>query len=239
MRFILTGLFSFSMLLAIPQEAVPTPTVDQIMEKSLAAAGGREAMKTMTSLVGTANLEIVSMGVNAPFELYAKAPDRRVTITVVEGYGEIKRGYDGKIGWSSEPQNGLVDLAGEELAAEKREAVFFGELRWKELYPNAEVVGKGKVGGRDCWIVKLTPAEGRPVMQYFDAETFRTAKIVTATSSGETQAELSDFRDIGNGVKMFYTMKLTTPSVGDLVVRFKEWRPNIEIDDAKFAKPRQ
>ncbi|HUI54427.1 MAG TPA: hypothetical protein VLY04_05625 [Bryobacteraceae bacterium] len=237
MRYFLIGCFSFSLALAFGQETVSAPPVDQIIEKSIAAAGGRDAMMKMTSLVGIGSLEIVAMGANASFEVYMKAPNKRLTVTVVEGYGEIKRGYDGKAGWNSEPQNGLVDLAGEELAALKREAVFNGELHWKELYPKAEVTGKGKVGTRDCWIVKLTPAEGPPVTHYYDAETFQGAKVISATAQGEIPVELSDYRDIGNGVKSPYTMKITQPGIGELIIRFKEFRPNAQIDDAKFAKP--
>jgi len=238
MRYVLIGCFSFSLALAFGQEAVPAPSVDQIMEKSIAASGGREAMMRMSSMVGIGSLEIVAMGATASFELYMKAPDKRLTVATVDGYGEVKRGYDGKIGWNSEPQNGLVELAGEELATTKRDAIFNGELRWKELYPKAEVAGKGKVGARDCWIVKLTPAEGRPLTQYYDAETFQLAKVISPTPAGDVPVELSDYRDIGNGVKTAYTLKITQPEIGDLVVRFKEMKPNAEIDDAKFAKPK-
>jgi hypothetical protein len=238
MRSVLIGCISLSAL-AFAQEKPSTPTVDQIMEKSIAATGGREAMKKMSSLVGLGSMDIVAMGATASFAVYTKAPDKRLTVTVVDGYGDISRGYDGKTGWNSEPQNGLVDVAGEELAVLKREAVFNGDLRWKELYPKAEVTGKGKVGERDCWIVKMTPADGRPETRYYDAETYLVAKGVSNTDAGEVQVELSDYRDIGNGVKNPYMMKLTVPAIGDLVIKFKEWKPNAEIDDARFSKPQK
>ncbi len=236
MKSVLIGCFSLCAL-AFGQEAVSTPTVDQIMEKSIAAGGGREAIQKMTSMAGTGTLEIVSMGVTASFEMYGKAPDKRMTVTSVEGYGDVRRGYDGKVGWSSEPQNGLVELTGDELAAAKLEAAFHGELRWKELYPKAEVTGKAKAGGRDCWLVKLTPAEGRPSTNCYDTETFLLAKADTTTAAGDVQSELSDYRDLGNGVKAPHTIKLMMPNIGEMVVRLKEIKANVEIDDAKFAKP--
>ncbi|HEV2444390.1 MAG TPA: hypothetical protein VGS58_00650, partial [Candidatus Sulfopaludibacter sp.] len=128
--------------------------------------------------------------------------------------------------------------AGDDLAGAKREAVFNGDLRWKELYPKAEVTGQGKVGERNCWIVKLTPSEGRPVTRYYDTETFSLAKVISTNNAGETDAEMSDYRDIGNGVKSPYTMKLTIPNVGDLLLHFKEIKPDVAIDDGKFAKPK-
>ncbi len=216
-------------------------TPDEIMEKSIQATGGREALMKMTSLVATGTMDIVSMGGKAATEAYAKAPDKRMTVTKVEGYGEIKEGFDGKSAWSLEPQRGLVELSGAALAAARRDAQFNGELRWKELYPKAEVTGKEKVGDRDCWVLKLTPAEGTPVMRYYDAQTFLMAKAIVTTDTPQGPAdvpvEFSDWRDIGNGVKGPYTLKVTLPGIGELITKYTDVKYNVEIDDARFAKP--
>ena len=218
-----------------------TITPDEIMEKSIQATGGREAMMKMTSTVLTGTMDIVAMGGKATTEVYAKAPDKHLTVTKVEGYGEIKQGYDGKTAWSMEPQRGLVDLSGAELAQARLDAQFNGELRWKELYPKAEVTGKEKVGERECWVLKLTPAEGPPVVRYYDAETLLMSKVVVTANAPqgpvEIPVEFSDWRDIGNGVKGPYTMKVTLPGVGELITKFTDVKINVEIDDAKFAKP--
>ena len=230
-------------LAAFGQEAAkPTLTAEDIIEKSIQANGGREAMMKMTSLVAKGTMEIVSMGGTAATEMYAKAPDKRYNITNVEGYGEVKQGYDGKAAWSAEPQNGLVDVTGDQLAGTRREAQFNGELRWKDLYKSASVAGMEKVGTRDCWLVKLTPAEGKPVSRYYDADTFLLAKVVSTSETAQGPAEitvvLSDYRDIGNGVKEPHTITITVPGIGDLIMRYKEYQYNVEIDDAKFAKPK-
>lgn len=216
-------------------------TADEIMEKAIQATGGRGALSKMTSLVGTGSMEIVAMGGKATTEMYAKAPDKRLTVTKVEGYGDIMEGYDGKIAWSQEPQNGLVELSGERLANAKRDSQFNGELKWKELYPKAEVTGKEQVAGRDCWVLKLTPADGKPVVRYYDAETFLMAKVIVTTETPQGPAdipvEFSDWRDLGNGVKGPFTMKVTLPGIGELITKYAEMKYNVEIDDAKFAKP--
>ena len=230
-------------LAAYGQEAAKgSLTAEEIIEKSIQATGGREAAAKVTSLVAKGSMEIVAMGGTASTEIYTKAPDKRVSITVVEGYGDVKQGYDGKNAWSAEPQNGVVDVTGDSLAAARREAQFNGELRWKELYPKAEVTGKEKVGDHDCWIVKLTPSAGKPVIRSYDAESFLLTKVLTTTDSPQGAAEVtvvvSDWKDIGNGMKMPYTMKITLPGIGDLITRYKEYLYNVEIDDAKFAKPK-
>lgn len=230
--------------LAAYAQTAPKPaiTVDELMEKSIAASGGREAMLKMTSLVATGSMEIVAMGATASVERYQKAPDKSFNLTNVEGYGEVKQGFDGKVAWSSEPQNGLVEMTGDMAAAAKRDAQFHGELHWKELYPKTEITGKEKVGERDCYVVKLTPTEGKPLTRWYDAETFLVAKVLTVADSpqgsAEIAVELSDYKDAGNGVKVPYTMKMTMPGIGDLVTHYKEFKFNVDIDDAKFAKPK-
>jgi hypothetical protein len=230
-------------LAATAQEAPkPSLTAEDIIEKSIQATGGREAMLKMNSLSAKGTMEIVAMGGSAATEMYAKAPDRRLSVTNVEGYGEVKQGFDGKIAWSAEPQNGLVELSGDQLAGTRREAQFNGDLRWKELYKSAAVAGKEKVGDRECWLVRLTPAEGKPVSRYYDAETFLLSKIVSTSDTPQGPAEVSvilaDWRDIGNGIKEPHTLTITLPGIGDLITRYKQYEYNIDLDDAKFAKPK-
>ena len=243
MRFALMAVTLLWPLASSAQEAAkPAITIDELMEKSIKAAGGREAALKVTSLAASGSIEIVAMGASASTEMLAKAPNKRLTVTVVDGYGEIKEGFDGTAGWATEPQNGLVDLTGDRLASAKREAVFNGDLNWKEIYPKSEVTGKEKVGERDCWVVKMRPADGKPATRYYDAETFLLVKAVitadTPQGPADVAVELSDYKDIGVGLKLPHTMKINMPGIGDLITRYKEYKVNPEIDDAKFAKPK-
>ena len=237
-------LIAGSLLLAASvfgQEAAkPALTLDQIMEKSIEASGGKAAFEKMTSTVATGTIEITAMGITAANKTCAKAPDKHLSVTTLDGYGEVREGFDGKIAWKQDPQSGLSVIDGEALGQAQRDGAFYGALRWKELYPKSEVAGKDKAQGRDCWMVKLVPASGRPVMRCFDAETFLMTKAVNPGPDGaDIPVELSDYKDIGNGVKMAHTVKLTVPQLGDMVIRFAEVKTNVEIDDAKFAKPKE
>jgi hypothetical protein len=228
--------------LSAQDAAKPAITADEVIEKSIAATGGREAMSKMKSLTAKGTMEIVAMGATAVAELYAKAPDKRVSIINVDGYGEIRNGYDGKIAWNMEPQNGLAEMKGEMAAATKRESQFHGDLKWKDLYSKGEVTGKEKVGEKDCWVVKLTPNEGKPVTRYYEVESGlmvkSTATVVSPEGEAEVAVEFSDYGDMGNGVKMPKTMKITMPGIGDLITKYKEVAFDVEIDDAKFAMPK-
>lgn len=223
------------------QAPAPPPTVEQIMNKSIEALGGRAAIESLTSVVMTGTTEVVAYNSSGNTTTYAQAPDKFATTTDFEGYGTVGHGYDGKTAWRADPQQGNTDLTGNRLADARIEATFGGALRWKDLYPKAEVTGTDKVEGRDCWVVKLTPAQGDPVTRYYDAQTFLPAKLVTTGDTpqgpGQISVEFSDYRDIGNGVKLPYTLKLNVPGVGDLVTTYQTIKYNVPIDASKFAKP--
>ncbi|HOL72173.1 MAG TPA: hypothetical protein PLA43_01740 [Bryobacteraceae bacterium] len=235
----------------------PTPlTAEQILEKSIEASGGRKAMEELTSTVAKGILEIIAphhdhddAGGLVPheepakmlgtMELYAKAPNKRLVITNIEGVGEIRQGFDGRVGWNQTPE-GITEITGEALENMRREAVFNGALKWREMYPKAELKGKEKIGGRDTYAILLTPKSGRPLIQYIDTETFlmagQSGTVDTEQGPVAVRTEMSDYRDIGNGVKVPFRLKQVM-TLGHFVITMTEVKANVPIDDAKFAKP--
>jgi len=215
-------------------------TADEIIEKSIEFSGGRAAVDRVTSTVskGIATIEFAG-GVTAGVETYAKAPDKFLMIMTLGEMGQVRQGYDGKVAWSEDPQFGLRELEGEQAAQIKRQAVFHSALRWKEMFPKAEVRGKEKIGDREVWAVVLTPTEGKPVTQFFDASDFSLVRQVMKQPSDQGEIEitvdLSDYREV-DGVKAPFLMKQTLP-MGEISIALTEMKHNVEIDDAKFAKP--
>lgn len=223
------------------QAPAQAPTVEQIINKSIDALGGRAALQSLTSVVMTGTTEVVAYNLSGDTTTYAQSPNKFATLTDFEGYGTVGHGYDGKTGWRADPQQGNTDLTGSQLASARLEAQFEGILHWNDLYPKSEVTGTDKVEGHDCWVVKMTPAEGSPVTRYFDTQSYLLDKIVTTGDTpqgpGQITVEFSDYRDIGDGVKLPYTLKLTVPGVGDLITTYQTIKYNVPIDAAKFAKP--
>ncbi len=234
----------------------PPLTAEQIIEKSIEASGGRKAMEQLTSTMAKGTLEIVAPGddhdhaaefvphpeppkMHSTMEFYAKAPNKRLIVTNIDGFGEIRQGFDGSVGWNQTPQ-GITEITGEALEGIRREAVFNGALKWREMYPKAELKGKEKVGGRDAYVILLTPASGKPVTHYVDAETFlmvgQSGTVDTPQGTLDIRTEMSDYRDIGNGVKAPFQLRQTM-AVGQVHITMTEMKGNVAIEDSKFAKP--
>ena len=224
-----------------PEAAKPDklPTVDQIIEKSINATGGKAAIEKITSRVTKGTIEISAMGLKGSTESYTKAPNKTLNSITIEGIGQFKQGYDGKTAWADDPVQGLRELTGAELALVKRDSEIMGELKFKQLYPKSVVKGITKVGSRDAYIVEATPTEGSPETFYFDTETGlllrRDFVLESAQGTFATETYLEDYKKV-DGVMVPHTVRQTN-QVTSFTIKITEVAHNVPIDDAKFVKP--
>ncbi|MGB9611938.1 MAG: hypothetical protein ACPL7M_13290 [Bryobacteraceae bacterium] len=220
--------------------AQDAPSVDELVEKHIAAVGGREALSKVSSLVMTGSFELPAMGASGTITVYQKAPNKRLSVINIDGFGEVFQGFDGERGFSISPM-GSIDMSGPMLEDARRDATMHAELHLKELYPKIEVKGKGKAGDREAWIVVMTPEKGNPVTAYFDAETFLMLKTsgvrVTDQGEAEIESEFGDFREVpGTGIKAPHLIRQKLP-VGEIILKITDIKANVDIPDSKFAKP--
>src|SRR5215475_11818691 len=198
------------------------PTVDQILDKYVQAIGGEAAFGKLTTRVAKGTIEEEVSGVTGSFVVYAQAPNKLALIgraQTKEGFGfDISHGFDGVVGWSVNKAvmgPGFRELSGKELAAEKRDAEFYSEVRLKELYPRMTLRGKMKVGVREAYVIEAKPAEGNPEKWYFDTQT----GLLVRTDSVRERAEgvripcatyLKDYREV-DGIKLPFTIRQFFP----------------------------
>jgi len=231
-------------LLALPgQEKLQRPALstEEILEKSVAATGGREAYAQLASTFAKGVIEFIGQHLHGAIELYAKAPNKRLLVTDLEHIGRMRQGFDGKVAWIEDPIGGLRRLEGRDLERVRLEAEFHRTLKWRELYSAIEPAGEEQVGGRRAYVLRLTPKGGKPALHYYDAETFLLVRqdLVQDTPQGPVfvRAYLSDYRDVG-GVKTPFRIEQELP-VGRIVIQFQEIRNNIPLDDAIFRMPEE
>jgi outer membrane lipoprotein-sorting protein len=222
---------------AKPAEALPS--VDQILDKFVQAIGGKAAIEKVTSRVSKGTFEIPAMGAGGPIELYAKAPNKNLVIINIPGFGIVQQGYNGTVAWAQEPTSGLRELSGPELASAKREAEFYADIKFKELYPKMVVKGKDKVADKDVYVIEATPTEGSPAKLYFDAQSglmVRTDREAE-TPQGKMPIEiyLENYKDV-EGLKLPFTIRQITPAIS-FTIKIDDVKHNVPVEDAKFNKP--
>ncbi len=214
------------------------PNVDQVLEKYVTAIGGRAALEKNSSRVSKGTIEIPDAGLTGTVQVSEKAPDKSLTVVELPGM-LIREGADASGAWQDDPQSGLMDKTGNELADARRGAIFNAELKMKTLYQTVVVTGQEQVGLRPAYAVLATPAEGTPTRMYFDAET---GLLVRQTSTRDTpqgpidvDVFLEDYRDV-DGVKQPHTIRQVT-SMFTMVIRLTEIKHNVPLDDAIFKRP--
>ncbi len=222
-----------------PAAAESLPSIDAVLAKWVEGTGGKAAIEKLTNRTAKGTFDIPAMGASGTFSSYAKAPNKQVMILDIPGFGVVNNGFDGTAGWTQNPMTGLVETSGAALAATKRDSEFHRELKFKEQYKKVEVKSKQKVGDKDAYLIEAIPEEGSPEKLYFDVES---GLLLRADAEREgpqgtavVESYMEDYKEV-DGVKIPFTVKQVMPGM-TIVVKFDEVKHNVDIDDAKFAKP--
>jgi zinc protease len=215
------------------------PAANEILDKYVKALGGKEAIEKISSRSSKGTFEIEAMNLTGDMENHQKAPNKYVSLFTIPGMGGGGQGYDGTKGWDSNPMTGLRDLSGEELAIMKRDADIYQALNLKNHYPKLEVKGKEKIGDSETYVVIGTPEVGGPEKLYFDVATGLLVRLDAEreTAQGKVASEhyFEDYKDDG-GIKTPHLLRIVSPMFA-LKIKINEVKTNVEVDEAKFAKP--
>lgn len=237
--------------------AIEGESADPIFNKYIQAIGGAERLAKITSFAGTGTYAGWDTAFTpVPLELYARAPNQLTTIVRREKGNNI-RVFDGKNGWFAGVDSPLptitMNLTGGNLFGANIEAMVLSApqairktlSQWQvsettiDLVETPMLKGAGALPkGLPVKVVQGTTAGQDPVNLYFD-DSGMLVRLVrwTNTSVGAvpTQIDFADYRDVA-GVKIpFQWIKTWTNN--QVVMQFKDMRPNVAVDAARFARP--
>jgi len=224
---------------ASPATAAPAlPTVSEILDRSVVAAGGRDAWTKLTSRVTTGTIDVPAMHLSGTIELREKAPNRVLAVVTIAG-ASFRQGFDGTVGWTDDPQDGLREQSGAELAEARRDADFYHGLNLRQLYSKLTLSGTEKIGDRTAYVIVADlPEGGEPDRFYFDAQTGLRLRVVSQRHDTEGPIEYSvdydDYRDV-DGVKLPFAIRQTSGN-STLIIKIGEVHHNVEIADSEFSK---
>jgi len=242
-------LIALSACLLLSPTAAFAQTADEVIEKHLAALGGREALGKIASrtMDGKIALSTPAGEVSGTIQVFGKVPNKARSLIKVDlsqfGVGElvVDQRFDGTAGYVLDSMNGNRDITGSQLE-NMRNAVFPTPfLKYKENGAKVELLPKEKVGDRDAYVLQVTPKAGSPSKQYFDAETYMLLKTLTTVNvpqlgrDVEQTGEFADYQAV-DGIKLAHTIKSTNP-VQSFTITVTSVAHNKEIDDATFVKP--
>jgi hypothetical protein len=217
--------------------APPQPTVDDILNKYIAAIGGQAAIDKLKTRVMKGTYAAAS-GLTATYEVDQAGPDK-FHITFTTPQATMERGFDGIAGWEKNPR-GISEMAGDQLADMKRTYSLFSDLKLKEQFTRMNV-RKDKIDGRDVYVIVGTRVDTKRERLFFDSETGLLWRRVTVTQSPlgliPQETNYEDYREV-DGVKIPFTIRISTIDLGSTSTRkYTEIKVNAPVDDATFNKP--
>jgi len=219
--------------------AASTPSAEQILGKYLAASGGRVAWQKLNTRVSTGTVDFPAHDVAGTIEIREKAPTR-ILVTVTISGSVSSQGFDGTVGWSDNPQDGLREQTGAELAETRRDADFYHPLDMHTLYSKFKVLGTENVGEHSTYVMEAIPADGGdPDKLYFAADTGLLVRAISQHHSPEgvdsIQEDFADYRTV-DGIQIPFSIHQTSPQM-DFTIKVDEVHHNVALDDAQFSKP--
>ena len=241
-RLVLLALFLGCVQIATAQ------TADEIIEKHLAALGGRTALNNLKSRSMKRTISGSNIGdLTGSVEILNGVPNKSRTFVQIDlsdlGLGKFVRDqrFDGTSGYVIDTMQGNHDITGEQLDAMKNAQFPSPLLNYKGMGTTVELAGKEKVGDRDAYVLIGKPKAGPVIRYYIDAETYlpiRSVMKIMVPQLGtevEQTTETSDFREV-DSVKVPFRIK-TTSSLQTVLVTITQVEQNKQIDQSLFSKP--
>ena len=178
------------------------PAAKDVLARYTRAIGGESILRKYRSRRMTGRFELRTQGIGGPLEIVAAAPDRILIRITLAGLGEMQRGYDGNVGWSTDPAVGPRVLTGRELDETRYAADFYADLYIPTDYSSMSVVRREPFEGHDCFTVKLVRVSGFESLEYFDVATgLRVGGRMTSTSMMGSVPDVvtvfGEYRDFG------------------------------------------
>jgi outer membrane lipoprotein-sorting protein len=216
--------------------AAARPTADQILDKYIQAVGGAEALQKISSRVEKGKVNIRDR--QLPVEIFAKAPDKRFTISHGPN-GDSITATDGHIGWLANGDRPAQEMSEADNNVFKLDAAFRLPTDLKQIFTQFRVGRPDKVADKEVnQLIGIRQGQP-PVRLFFDAQTGLLVRMVRYTETplgrNPAQVDYADYRDSG-GVKIPYQWTIARPA-GRFTIKVDQVQDNVPIDDAKFTKP--
>jgi photosynthetic reaction center cytochrome c subunit len=212
------------------------PKPDELFQKYEQAVGGNSAIEKVSSRVMRGTITFGDR--NVPIDIYAKAPDRRISFIHTPD-GDSVTAFDGREGWLAAPQRPLHEMHGADIDAAAMDADLHFPSHLKEMFDKTEGRGVEKIDDREAYLVSGDRPGKTPLRLYFDVKSGLLVRLIryAETPLGwlPTQIDYADYREI-SGVKIPFRWTLARPG-GRFTIQLSEVKQNVPVDDAKFAKP--
>ncbi len=233
---------SFSLFIAaVLAPVLLAQTLDEVVQKHVAAMGGAEKMKAAKTIKMTGKVEMQNM--EAPFVMMLKQPGMLRNEITIQGLVMIQA-YDGKSGWAIVPFTGKKDpepVTADETKELQDQSDIWPLVDYKAKGNKVELLGKDKIEGTDAYKLKLTRPNGDVDLIYIDTDSFLEIKEegtrIIRGSEQQSETSLADYREIGGLMFPFAIESSIKGSPETQKITLEKVELNVPVDDSVFKMP--
>ncbi|MBO0950939.1 outer membrane lipoprotein-sorting protein [Fibrella forsythiae] len=214
-------------------------TVDELVDKHVAALGGMDKLSAVKSVVTDRSLSVQGMEIPSVTTVMVGKAMRSESTVMGNSMVQVVNGSTGwmirpaMMGGTGDPE----DMDANTLKQSMSQLYPFGSLvNYKDNGTKVELVGKEQVDKKDVYHLKVTPKDGSTIDQYLDATTYLVSKIKTSMNGQEGEILFSDYKEV-NGVKFPNTMEIVGGQMGSISFNTNKVVVNGPVDEAIFKKP--
>jgi hypothetical protein len=208
-------------------------TADELIAKNLAARGGVEKMRAITSMHTLGKLHLGG-GLEAKTETFKLAPDKIRNEFTLQGLTAVNA-WDGTAGWAIEPFEGRKEPQKTSLDDNKQlldGADIAGPLLdYKAKGSKVEYLGTEDIDGTDAHKLRVTFKNGDSRVMYLDPDQFLTIRTVDHTIvRGQEQLKTTDIGEYEKVDGVYFPFEQGK-------VQIDKAEANTPIDASLFAFP--
>ena len=207
-----------------------------VIDKYVAAVGGREAVGKVTSRVQKGSADVG--GKQMSIDIYAQAPDKRVSVMHLPN-GESITAFNGSVGWLSVPGRPTHWMSQGEAEAARLDADLHFPARITEIFGDFKISTPEKIEGRDVNVVLGLRERKPPVKLYFDPQSGLLVRMLRFADSplglNPSQIDYADYRESA-GVQIPFRWTIARPS-GRFTIQVDEAKVNVPVDASRFVAP--
>jgi len=214
-------------------------TVDEIVDKHVAALGGMDKLKGVSTLITERSLSVQGMEIPSKTTIVVGKSLRSESSVMGNSMIQV---VNGTTGWMLRPtmMQGTgepEDMPADQIKQQLGQLDPFGPLvNYKEKGNKIDLVGKEKVDGKEAYHLKVTTKDGQAVDEYIDANTYLVSKMKMVMNGQEGEMGFSDYKAV-DGIKFPNTMEIVNPQMGTLTMVTTKITVNPKVDESIFKKP--
>ena len=220
-----------------PAAADSVARAQRVLDRCVAALGGADAITSQHTTRSVGRVE--AYGMTGSAESWTQRPDQSASATRL-GPFTLLDGYDGAVGWRTDPSGKLVILDGRDLALARENAWFEndnfllpsrggGTVRWLGTQADSTQV---------CDLLEITPPGGQPRQYAFDTTTGLPVRETLRADQQTVISTLDDWRQVGDR-RMAFAMRSSVVGMpaNTLSLLVDTLQVNLDVDPAHFSPP--